>query len=313
MRYKLTAMLGVLTVIVAAVILWRFFFQELTISAAVDKESARQMLAQKISRGFLTWSREGTIYMTKTKPWSPRALFKGDHPRWSPDGQKIVYTEGFDIWVFDLENEKRTKLLSDVVIEYGTGAYWSNSGNEIIAISRKNPRQVLKYSFRTGETAILHDEGIAPFNGYRLSQCAELRFDGKYLLSFTTDENHQSFIVDLISRQYINNQHMRDGDCEPAWSPDGRFLIHTRRSRERPLFITRFDYEKGVVTEAEYLIGKGRCHNVSISNDNNFIVYISSGKMYFWDLRDKVELKRHGLMLFSNGKNRNPSLYVLGV
>ena len=308
---KLKLVILIIMVCAACAAGWKIISMQMVASAPVSElMAARQIVAEKIPMGYLVWSRNDTIMMTETRAWAPVELFEGDTPRFAPDGKTIVYTKGSDAYLYKLSSKSHQKILTNVITEYGTGAYWSESGKEIIAISGSDPHLVLRYIVESKETNVLHDENAAPFKGFQLSQGADLRFDNRFLLSFTTDGDHQGFIIDLKEKRYIQNNYMAAGDCEPAWSPDGTFIINTRRSRQRPLYMSRFDIEKNSLSEAIYLIGKGRCHNTSISNDNNFVTYIASGHIYFWDLRDTVHEEMHGLQLSSEGGNSNPNLYV---
>lgn len=273
----------------------------------------RQQLARKIPTAILLWSENGMITRSRLKTWNPVSITKGNNPRWSPDGRRVAFTRGDDAWLLDQNLTDDTLILRNIVTSYGTGAYWSSNGRELMAIRKDNPRLVVAIDIHTGRLRVVHDEGKPPFKNYRLSQCAESRYQDRYLLTFTEDDGHQSMIIDLETRHYLANELMREGDCEPAWSPDGAFIVMTRRNRlslHRPLYLTRFEHQSGALSPSRYLIGNGRCSNASISNDSKYVLYVSSGNIYIWPVDAKAEEGQHGIRLTNTGHSENPSLHI---
>lgn len=71
-------------------------------------------------------------------------LSNGERPRWSPDGEKIVYTSndgGFaSIYIFDTLTLERTRVLERGYDEI-LGATWSPQGKELAFIGYKGGRQ----------------------------------------------------------------------------------------------------------------------------------------------------------------------------
>jgi Tol biopolymer transport system component len=261
----------------------------------------------------LLWSEDGWIVMLDGANRHKKKVTNGENPRWSPDGSRFVFTRKHDVWLMDNALSKPVKVVSGAITEYGTGAYWTEQGEGIIFIPRKNSRQVVQLDLKTGKTKIIHDETRSPFKGYHLSQCAEVRINGRYLLTFTTDSGHRSMVVDLQAKKYITNTFMRAGDCGPAWSPDGRFILMTRRiraSRNRPLYITYFNRGDGSLSDSEYFIGTKWCYDAAISNDAKYVVYVSSGNVYICNVADVLAGKKKSYQLTSSGKSAGPSLYV---
>jgi len=266
-----------------------------------------------LSRAMLVWENDGKICLTRLQDNAQLLVTDGRNPRWSPDGQSIVFTRGNDVWLMHRAGRKPVQVYSGVVTEYGTGAYWTPDGKRLVMILKKNPRQVVTLSLQTGKINVIHDEGKAPFRGYELSQCAELRCNDRYLLTFTTDAGHRSMIVDLVGRQYITNRYMREGDCGPSWSPDGRFIIMTRRvraSRKRPLYITFFDAAQGTLSDSEFFIGGGWCHSASISNDSRYVVYVSGGNILLCPVEAVQNGVRQAFRLTATGRGDGPALFI---
>lgn len=275
-----------------------------------DNPSEREKFIGNMPRSDLLWSKSGKIFFSRLKKWRPQAVTDGENPRWSPDGSRIVFTSSDDLYLMNRDFSKARMIIADVVTEFGTGGYWTLDGNGVTAIGTKNPRQVLLYDLKTRKTGIIHDEGQAPFKGYGLSQSAEIRFKGRYLLTFTTDDNHRAMVVDLKKKTYIANELMLKGDCEPAWTPDGRFIVSTRRALQRPLYIAKFDAPSRKLSPSQYLIGKGRCHRAAVSNDSRYVLYASKGNIYCWKIGLKPSKSRHGIQLTFDGDNTDPSLFV---
>ncbi len=266
-----------------------------------------------LGRGMLVWEDSGRICLTRLKDRTTREITVGKNPRWSPDGEFIAFTRQDDVWIIDRVARRPTKVFSGVITRYGTGAYWSPDGRRLIMILKKNPRQVIAVSPQTGKITLIHDEGVPPFRGYHLSQSAQLRFNDRYLLTFTADNGHRSMIVDRIDRRYLTNRFMREGDCGPSWSPDGRFILMTRRvraSRNRPLFITFFNPQKGVLSESHYFCGEGWCCSASVSNDSKYVVYASDGNIFLCPVQEALSGKPQSYQLTSTGRGAVPGLFV---
>ena len=278
-----------------------------------SRPTSREELGRKLPHAVLLWSRQGWITATALSRWKPSRITRGENPRWSPDGRQFVFTRAHDVYLMNSRLEKPRRILASVVTEYGTGAYWCPDGRAVVAISRKNPRQVLLLELNNGKIRIIHDEGQPPFKGYRLSQGADLRFGRRYLLTFTADAGHRSMIIDLAARSYITNELMRRGDCGPSWSPDGRFIVMTRRNRlspTRPIYMARFDPQKRSLSPSRYLIGRGRCHRPRVASDSRWVLYVLSGNIYCWPADQAVEKPRNGIQLTFDGKSTDPALYV---
>ena len=289
-----------------------YFYDQKPVSSS-ETLSPRARLVKKIPTAVLLWSEDGTVTGSSLKHWKPKAIVKGDNPRWSPDGSQFVFTKNNNVWLMQNDLTDPVKIIRNVVTESGTGAYWTEGGDGIIAFRNKNPRQVVQLELASGKIDVIHDEGRPPFKGYRLTQCAEVRHKGRYLLTFTRDEGHRSMIIDLKDKRYITNELMRKGDCAPAWSPDEKFIVMTRRVRismDRPLFIARFDSRTGELTASGYFIGKKRCYDASISNDSKYVLYVSAGKIFVWSVANDVTDRQDGIQLTHTGKSEGPNMHI---
>jgi len=267
----------------------------------------------RLPQAALLWTRGKMIMYSLLKPWHPVQVVDGESPRWSPDGTSIVFTRGHDVWMMDRKFGRRQLLFKDVVTEGGTGAFWTRDGKALTAINLKNPHQVLMYDLATRKISVIHDEGKPPFHKYRLSQSAELRIGNRYLLTFTEDDGHSSIIVDLKQKEYIANDLMKAGDCNPSWAPNGKFLVTTRRAWVRPVYITQFSevHGRGKVGKSEYLIGAGRSHWPSVANDSKYVVYSDHNHIYIWQIGRPVDGRKHGVQLtHSSASDISPNIHI---
>ncbi len=57
---------------------------------------------------------------------------------WSPDGQRILYTRGRELWILNLESQEDAPLLHDGEIVEGRDARWSPAGEPIAFSSEGN-------------------------------------------------------------------------------------------------------------------------------------------------------------------------------
>lgn len=315
MRLVVKCLLGL---IVTAFLIGVIFIldQRFQIFAVVFSEknlSPREKLSARIPTAVLLWNHNGTVRASKIKKWNPVNLIQGENPRWSPRGRRFVFTRNNDVWLMRIDLKPPVKILENVVTKHGTGAYWNETGESIIAIRRENPRQVIKLDLESGDIHLIHDEGRPPFRNYPLSQGAHLRYQERYLLTFTLGDGHRTMIIDLVDKKYITNKLMRAGDCGPAWSPNGQFLVMTRRGsfiEGRPLYWAEFDRSTEQVSPSSYLIGLGRCGNAAISNDSAYVAYASAENIFCWEVNRAVKEKRHGIQLTFDGHNDEPSLFI---
>lgn len=264
-------------------------------------------------QGALLWTRNKTIMYSKIDQWNPLPVTQGENPRWSPDGQSIVFTRNNDVWIMDVDFNNQRLLFKGVVTEGGAGAFWTRDGKGLTAILQSDSRRVILYSFQSRNTVVIHDETQSPFHGYHLSQSAELRKGNRYLLTFTEDEGHRAFIVDLKEKKYIFNEGMASGDCNPTWAPDGTFLVVTRRAWVRPIFRADFveDGESGRVEASRYLIGAGKSHWPSISNDSSYVVYSDHTNIHIAPVEQTVNAHGHGIQLSASRESDiSPNLHI---
>lgn len=154
-------------------------------------------------------------------------LCDGKRPRWSPDGEKIVYLsehEGFpSLYVWDVITSERARVLGRGY-SYLIGASWSPDGKRLVFIGYKNGKP---FQGGKGELALV-DAG-ADAKPQVLAQGVvgwhpDWSPDGKRIVFwFHTNEGERLHLLELGSDkapQVLSGQITRR-NSDPAWSPDG--------------------------------------------------------------------------------------------
>lgn len=306
------------------------------LSPTQQELDALDQVADAIPGARLLWTRDGAIWHAQLRPWvTQRITGSGTvegRPRWSPDGAHILFQRQhgntWDIFVMDNDFSNERLLL--------TGAHsadWADSGKSFTAIqhdlsvvSHTAGYRVLRYTMATGATEILYDATEPPYNGWPLSEAAELHPSGRYLLTFTADDGdndrHHTFVVDLVARTYSYNDENWRGDCSPGWSPDGTFFTTTARTSNRPVMKTAFDFSTGEISASELLADAGTTsdryyiHGHRVSNDGQWLIAglrwnsgVLSGnrEIYLWKLdNNRGPVAR---ISFDTGEDMDPSFH----
>ena len=150
------------------------------------------------------------------------------HPSWAPDGGKIAFVchtfqpgrEDSDIWVFDLKQSKRIRLLEQPDIQNYPN--WSPDGSSIIVYTsgyRASPTKVIE------ELWLVNADGSNPrrllSNGFS-NVHPQWSPDGKRI-AFASDQtgNMEIWVMDADGKNPAQLTLDRAYDADPSWSPDG--------------------------------------------------------------------------------------------
>jgi Tol biopolymer transport system component len=84
---------------------------------------------------------EGDILVSRTNGDDEEPLAKGDAPNWAPDGKRLVFVRGGDLWTVGVDG-KNARLL----VRNGEAPAWSRDGKQIALMRQERcGRSVCKY------------------------------------------------------------------------------------------------------------------------------------------------------------------------
>lgn len=300
------------------------------ITPTPEEEAARTALGNRLPDARLLWVSAGKIYFSPVKDFAPVLVTQGaipeGNPRWSPDGTRILYVQDpMGVWIMNADFSNRTKVIPD-----GHTASWTRDGLSITAVKASDPYQVIKYDLAGGNLNTIYDSRDSDYSGETFAGCeheqaAELHAGGRYLLTFTTDQDHNTFIVDLQDKRHLYNSDMDRGDCSPSWAPDGTYTTTTARTSDRPVLKTDFDASgPNLSGSSDHFVGIGtvcNCayyvHGHRVSNDGQWVAMgglnrdENNREIYIWKIGEpESEVVR---MTFETAEDSSPSLYVGGV
>jgi hypothetical protein len=296
--------------------------------------AARNNLGNRIPGAKVVWVRNGKIYYSPIKNWNEQKITGAEtegRPRWSPDGSKIVFERqngsSWDVYTMNSDFSGAKKII--------TGAHtadWTDNGAAVTAIkyypgnTAQEGYEVVRHTISSGQTTVIYNAKASGYNGWIVSQTAELHPKGRYLLTFSREDNHHSFIVDLQGKNYIKNDEMWRGDCGPGWAPDGTYFTQTARTSSRPALKTTFNWDNGTVGSSTHFLGmdtnlKYYHHGHRISNDGNWAVggvlwkegeLSGNREIYVWELADPDRDKNAVRLTFTakDKEDNSPSIVI---
>lgn len=170
------------------------------------------------------------------------------HPSWSPDGQRILFTMGdvmtnFDVWVMNADGSGRTRLTEHP--ERDADATWSPDGSRVVFVSQRDGDVGLWIMDVDGGDKHKLVQGRDPAwspDGARIAFTSSA-FEG----------NDEIYVIDVDGSNMRQLTADKRIDWHPAWSPDGsRLAMATERFGGQELMITGGDFTRQVrVTLAE--------------------------------------------------------------
>ena len=297
------------------------------ITPTPDEAAAREALGDRLPDAKLLWVSGDKIYYSPVKDFAPVLVTEGaipeGNPRWSPDGTRILYVKDpKGVWIMNADFTNRQEVIPD-----GDTASWTRDGLSITAVNADDRRQILKYDLSGGSPTVIYDSSDPDYSGETYagsehSQAAELHVGGRYILTFTLDQDHNTFIVDLQGKRHLYNSDMDRGDCSPSWAPDGAYTTTTARTGDRPVLKTGFDASgPNLASSSDHFVGIGEVcscayyvHGHRVSNDGEWVAMgglnrdENNREIYIWKIGEaESQVVR---MTFETAEDQAPSLYV---
>ncbi|MBT6149165.1 MAG: hypothetical protein HOH74_27255, partial [Gemmatimonadetes bacterium] len=164
------------------------------------------------------------------------------HPSWSPDGQRILFTMGdvmtnFDVWVMNADGTGRTRLTEHP--ERDVEPTWAPDGSQVAFVSQ-----------REGDVSIwlMQADGT---NKRKLVQGRHPAWspDGARL-AFTSsafEGNDEIYVIDVDGSNMRQLTADKRFDWNPAWSPDGlRLAMGSERFGGQELLVAGGDFTRQI-------------------------------------------------------------------
>lgn len=229
-----------LTIIVAALAICSIGLQ------AQESFNARQLTSKSAREGFPTFSPDGKYIICQQTDrndnsgqnglWKipvknvsgAKQIFRGvaEHPRWSPDGQLIVFDAdtGKSIKMIPAEGGDPIAFLPETVhIRNGGLPCWSPDGKQIAFIEGSSVSLCVFNSISGEVTSLYDEEGILPLPGGWTS-------GGAYILTALMERDTRKSTIWMISsdgkeRKQITGHH-ENFYRYLALSPDGSLIVY---------------------------------------------------------------------------------------
>jgi Tol biopolymer transport system component len=201
-------------------------------------------------------SGEGLIWTVGIQRGSrPRRVATGFGPDWSPDGAWLAYFRGperrTDVFKVSVRRPRPIRLTTHPRFDHSP--QWSPDGSQIAFVSERDRNSELYVVGARGGAARrltadpAHDEFFTWSPNGRSLAYASYR-DGADPHSLGIG-NAEIFSVELETGRVRNLSQNREWDGDPAFSPDGEWIVFTRRTDHGEIAVMRVDGSEQTVHE----------------------------------------------------------------
>jgi len=225
-------------------------------------------------------------------------------PRWTPDGQRIVFTSGRSgtpqIWEVPARGGEARRLRTNKATEYQSDP--SPDGQEIAFLTNLDgPERLVVLDLSSGVVRDLVRHGQRTIFGN-----PHWSPDGR-LITFSSNWRigHQIYVVEVATGQQRRISGLTTGGCEPRFSRDGRRVVYVSRGHLRPTsYLVEHDLETG---QERVLVGwPALNYDPVYSPDGSELAFASDITGRYAIYRQRLSDGRAWRVTFGPGDARSP-------
>jgi Tol biopolymer transport system component len=191
---------------------------------------------------------EGGIYSVGADGSGFKELaLDGSGPTWSPDGARIAFFSddagNFDVYVMRSDGADQERLTSDPADDVSPG--WSADGRRIAFVSERDGNTDLYVADLDGSRERRLTTSPAPDEAFSWAPGGDRITYVSYRHGAEPENigigDAEVFVVDARTGETRNLSRNRVWDGDPGWSPDGRWIVFTRRTDHAEIYVMRPD------------------------------------------------------------------------